>query len=163
MAQVQCPNDGGYKVSTTVVVVDRKTGKEVEKAGCGCWSAALLGIFFAIVFLVMGIGSLVDHESLEGGIIGLVSGLCIVGFIVLWMVLQYKDYYKADKIIKYKHECLLCGYRWERREGEPPPEVHVRPDLIAKGAQRLEEEAAERRHQEEAAAHAFLEQQRRKK
>jgi len=47
----------------------------------------------------------------------------------------------------YHYYCLLCGYRWT----EPPkPEVTVRPDLIAAGNQRLEQEAAKRKADEEA-------------
>jgi hypothetical protein len=34
----------------------------------------------------------------------------------------------------------LCGYRWHLDPGNPPPQVQVRPDLIARGAQRLEEQ-----------------------
>ncbi|MBI1929464.1 hypothetical protein HYR99_35120 [Candidatus Poribacteria bacterium] len=30
MAQVQCPNDGGYKVTTKVVTIDRRTGRKVD-------------------------------------------------------------------------------------------------------------------------------------
>jgi len=96
----------------------------------------------------------------NNGIGSLVVGLSIEGLAVWSIVLGISKYRKTDMIKKYKHECLLDGYRWERREDEPPPEVHVRPDLIAMGEQRL---AEERRRQEEAAAAHFLEQQRRNK
>jgi hypothetical protein len=38
----------------------------------------------------------------------------------------------------YSYLCDLCGYRWSWRKGaEPWPDGHVRPDLIAKGEQKL--------------------------
>lgn len=40
----------------------------------------------------------------------------------------------------YERTCLLCGYEWLWEPGEPQPKVHVRPDLIQLGAQRLAKE-----------------------
>jgi hypothetical protein len=45
----------------------------------------------------------------------------------------------------YRYLCHLCGYRWTWRTGTPYPPVTVRPDLIAKGEQKLQEEEAARR------------------
>jgi hypothetical protein len=167
MAQVQCPNDGGYKVSTEIVYLDPKTGRELyDPSGC-IWL-----FFVGTVGIILALGGVVvalieDHEVTFENIFATIVCLIFCALAAITGLIHYareSSYYKkVNKIIKYKHECLLCGYKWERREDEPLPEVHVRPDLIAKGAQRLEEEATERRRQEEAAAHAFLEQQRRKK
>ena len=65
------------------------------------------------------------------------------------------------KSTTYYYSCALCGYQWSWQVGTPWPNVQVRPDLITKGEQRLQEEAAERRRQEEAALY-YLSQQRKK-
>ena len=41
---------------------------------------------------------------------------------------------------KYFNACYLCGYKWEWQVGTPEPSINVRPDLMAKGEQRLREE-----------------------
>jgi len=46
---------------------------------------------------------------------------------------------------RYWYRCYLCGYEWSWRSDEPKPQVTIRPDLIAKGEQRLEEERKKRR------------------
>jgi hypothetical protein len=62
---------------------------------------------------------------------------------------------KAQIGMLYNYECRLCGYEWEWRSNTPRPVAIVRPELIARGAQKLEED-------EKAAAAAawWLEQQR---
>jgi hypothetical protein len=60
----------------------------------------------------------------------------------------------------YHYTCSLCGYKWPWRTGEPLPPVQIRPDLIAKGEERLEQE---RRQWEDAAAAHYLWQQQHKK
>jgi hypothetical protein len=37
-------------------------------------------------------------------------------------------------------KCLLCEYEWDWELGAPPPLIHHRPDLQARGEQRLKEE-----------------------
>jgi hypothetical protein len=61
----------------------------------------------------------------------------------------------------YDYYCQLCGYRWTWRTGEPQPRINLRPDLIAKGNQRLEEE--EKKRLEDAAAAWWYQEQRKKK
>ncbi len=159
MAQVQCPNEGGYKVTTKIVTIDRRTGKELKKPREWVGEILLLG---SLLFLLSGTFLLFPNRGLSSdpAIVFLVIGLSCAVLLILWWRVPVDKYNKIDKITKYKHECLLCGYRWERREDEPPPEAHVRPDLIAMGEQRL---AEERRRQEELEAAHFLEQQRRRK
>ncbi len=158
MAQVQCPNEGGYKVTTKVVKIDRRTGRKVKEPDMGILGWLICSVPFGYGMTLLGEG------KIGSGIVLLTIGVSVTALGV-WNVNAAKRKYKKkiDEIKKYYHECLICGYRWERREDEPPPEVRVRPDLIAMGEQRLQEEAAaERRRQEEAAAW-FLEQQRRRK
>jgi predicted RNA-binding Zn-ribbon protein involved in translation (DUF1610 family) len=64
----------------------------------------------------------------------------------------------SPKSRTYSYSCTLCGYQWSWQLGTPWPSVTVRPDLIAKGEQRLEKEAAIRQQQEQAALY-YLSQQ----
>jgi transcription elongation factor Elf1 len=133
--QVQCPNCGGYKVNTTTDKVDRKSGNAVP--GCG---VLFVLFFFAVIGWLLGVG-LNDAAYALCGL--LITGTFIWGL---------STYLKADKIKRYHHTCWLCGYKWIRREDEPLPPVNIRPDLIAKGEQKLEEEAAEEEQRQHAAA-----------
>ena len=64
----------------------------------------------------------------------------------------------------FSYTCELCGYKWSWTSGNSWPTVHVRPNLIASGAQKLEDEEKRRQHEQEMAAAAyFLSQQKRKK
>lgn len=63
----------------------------------------------------------------------------------------------TTKTKTYTYLCHLCGYQWVWQSDQPWPQVNVRPDLIAKGEQKLEEEAAaQRKRDEEAAALYYL-------
>lgn len=129
MAQVQCPNCGGYKVETESDFLEG----EYERIGC-LFRLALLCSFL----LMLGIPFFyaVAREAVFLG--------------------------KRRKLVGqiHKYTCYLCGYEWTWKTGDPLPQVNVRPDLIAKGEQRLEEE---RRRQAEAAAAAWWLQQQQKK
>lgn len=122
--QAQCPNCGGYKISSTTIDIKQKMPKSTSKY--------LKDVFWALVLLVF-LG-FVDSQ--------LGSPCSGIAFIVLLVVLFQRT--EMKKIGEYfNFTCLLCGYRWEWREGQPWPKVKVNPDLIAKGAQKLEEEARE--------------------
>lgn len=164
MSQVQCPNCGGFRVETTTSTSERKTGITTDFGGSqlavsllfavgfvfgGYWAATLGGVFGSIdspTFLdtILGIGS-----------IG--TGL----FIALYTIKLYIKNVRADKVICFHNTCSLCGYKWTQRNNEPLPPVHVQQDLIAKGAQRLEEEEEDWRRR--AAAAAYLQSQQRPK
>jgi predicted RNA-binding Zn-ribbon protein involved in translation (DUF1610 family) len=58
----------------------------------------------------------------------------------------------ANSPLIFSYMCNLCGFAWAWQEGTPWPVSQVRPDLIQKGAKKLEEDAA-------AAAAAFYWQQ----
>ncbi|MBI1923217.1 hypothetical protein HYR99_03095 [Candidatus Poribacteria bacterium] len=145
MAQVQCPNCGGYKVTTYPSTYNRRTGKELQKFGCGFWAGMFFwGGVFGIYPLFGGVGVLIllIMGKAPGLDIGMGIGLLVIGFTCtslagFWMIGSIREYFKADKITIYGHACSLCGYSWARREDEPLPEVRMRPDLIAMGEQRL--------------------------
>jgi uncharacterized integral membrane protein len=148
--QVQCPNCGGYKVSTETATItfDRKSGKAIEGGG----------ILFLLLVLAAGGGlALVMFIYVAkdfGPLMIFVLGLTVPGELILigWFIRALLRYLKADKINKekYYHTCLLCGYEWKRWEDEPLPPVTVRPDLIVKGDQKLEEEREEERRRRDA-------------
>lgn len=140
MDQVQCPNCGGYKVSTEVKILNRNTGAELAAPGCLLWGY----IAFFGFSLLFGIYLLAESES--GSSIRSQAGSMIFGsFIMLlpaiWALVKYS---RTEKIERYDNHCLLCGYRWSRRTDEPLPKVNVQPDLIAAGEQRLQEMAKRR-------------------
>ena len=70
-----------------------------------------------------------------------------VGLIFLWglglLTMLYKQLTKP-KDGSHEYRCDLCGYQWHWKPGTPYPAVSVRPDLIAKGEQKLREEEQRR-------------------
>lgn len=132
-SQVQCPNCGGYYVETKTEWIDPKSGSGFGCGGLLFW--ALLGI----PPLILGTGALIGRISgspmeNDGQLIccGLPGGLLLT--------LSLVSFLKTNKVEKYYHACQYCGNRWSRRLGEPLPEVTLRPDLIAAGKQRLQDE-----------------------
>lgn len=131
MSQLQCPNCGGYKIGTPT------------ELNCGCVSLCFLiggvTLFWSVPGFISVIGS-PDNSFfkviLQSLFIG--SALLIGGTAYL---IWYWNYSRTH------HICLLCGYRWEYRAGQPAPEIHVRPDLMEKGARRLEDEEHQRQEE----------------
>jgi rubredoxin len=158
--QVQCPNCGGYKTETHTTLVDKKSGRPLIIQP----QAAMWMIVFATTFCLTGFLTLVIWKDQSPW---LCLGSMFLASIILF-VLPISEYglkrpWSEAGYEVYHYRCYLCGYEWSRREDEPLPPVTVRPDLIAKGAQKLEEEERERRRRdEEAAAWAHYQRQKRK-
>jgi hypothetical protein len=137
MSQLQCPNCGGFKIGTPT------------QLNCGCVSLCFfiggVMLFWGVPALISGITS--TDDSFKGlFLLGSVPFIFIGGaflFVGVAYLIWYHYYSRTH------HICLLCGYRWEQRDGQPAPKIHVRPDLIAMGAKRLEEEEDARRREEE--------------
>ncbi len=152
--QTQCPNCGGFKVSTRTRYVKRKIGKET---GISLGGEFLRGL--ASILLLLGIVYFcwkafeADGANFWGqAFMGFFAAVGVV--LLLRLILTDKPDSKS-----FHHECVLCGYNWHRLEYDPEPPVTVRPDLLQKGAEELkrrEDSAASA-----AAAAYFLEQQRR--
>ena len=49
---------------------------------------------------------------------------------------------KKPKDGSNEYSCRLCNHTWTWKPGTPYPEVNVRPDLIAKGKKKMEDEAS---------------------
>jgi len=115
---IQCPNCGGFR---TTLLEHITVIEETPAAGC---VGRTLVLFFIIAFL----GFPLLFEDARDAFFGIFTGKI-----------------RNRRIIGANYVCSLCGYRWKWLKDEPSPEVHIRPDLIAKGERRLQEEEATRR------------------
>lgn len=143
--QIQCPNCGGYKATSQKVSVKQITPISSEQR------LKTSGIYLVVTAVLL-VGMLILLAMKSGYATGCGA------FALLYLIAMFVSLLKTNttKVIgsAYDFSCLICGYRWEWREDQKWPEVHVRPDLIAKGEQRLSEE--ERKRQQDAAALYYL-------
>ena len=165
--QAQCPNCGGYKVVTEKSEVINSTEK--LPISFGKWT---LQMILAIALL----GGMGLFCSMTIGAAGSNLGLIPLGLTGLLIVLLLMLFPRAaqqasegklttSKTRKvgtmYHLYCQICGYKFDWDNRTPWPRVQTNPDLLAKGAARLEVEEAERRRQQEAALY-YLSQQNKK-
>ena len=119
--QAQCPNCGGYKVSSSTTPITQKTPISSSNR-----------IIIAVICLVMIGNGLYVITTPGADVIGVVYSVpLILGLFGLFKVLFQPTHMK--KVGDFYHfVCLLCGYHWEWREGQPRPKVNVRPEFLAK-------------------------------
>lgn len=147
-SQAQCPNCGGYKVTSQRFAVKQVTPIPMQNR------LKLAGALFGAAIVVILVSVAIDVDW----------GIWCGGFLALsWFIGAVNALFRnrLTKVVghAYDFECLICGYRWEWQEGQSWPKVKVNPELLVKGAQRLkEEEEAERQRQQEAALY-YLSQQ----
>ena len=132
----QCPNCGGYKVASVVKV--KQYGYTTRPMGNRAF--VFNWVLFAGLNLFL-FGDLLFIFHLSPGI----SAIAAVLFAALILLSKsarsrlferkYLDRVPVDAV--YRNTCLLCDYRWVWRTGTPRPEVHIRPELILQGAERL--------------------------
>jgi hypothetical protein len=110
------------------------------------WPLAVIlfwSIFFPApfaLFLALATGS-ADGDYRRVGTWAAVAVGGVWAAFVLTVVAREARKLPQRKLMAVHHfECALCGYSWSWAEGEPLPPVTVRPDLISKGSQRLQEE-----------------------
>jgi len=143
--QVQCPNCGGYKTEEkdrTMTYGAPIPLDESRKKGChSLWLRS--SVFLIIGVVIVSMIFFADHQStmalfvlmiyLPGALLG--SG-------VLWLMRFWymRTSSRPVEDVVYSYCCWICGYRWNWQSGTPLPVVNVRPDLIAKGEQRLRAE-----------------------
>lgn len=140
----QCPNCGGYKIDQSTNRIDPKTGQKVP--------SAILGPIVLILLLgavAMCVGVATDGGPATG--VAIVLMLAIGFGAMIWFSMR-KSQAEARAYVLHSYYCNICGNRWNLREGESWPEVHVRPNLITKGQERLEEEEKQRQKQQQDAA-----------
>lgn len=148
MSDVQCPNCGGYKVSTTKdEVLTRQVERKVPiQFTWGKWFRYMLYTSVAAgVFLLLLAFALFNSSGVHNSI----ATLLIVGVpLALWWIfnLLYVPVAMRDtangKSVKrtetvtighiYHYYCTICGKEWAWQTGTAKPSVTVRPDLIAK-------------------------------
>ena len=140
--QVQCPNCGGYRTAISGTRVKGNSGREV--VGCG---------FLMFLPIVVGFGAACvvawqqqqakEARGVEGDpFMPLWVGLAVFFAVAIVSFLIDRSSRKGD-VRAYRGGCAICGYTWLHRSDEAPPEVTVRPDLIQKGYERLQEEERE--------------------
>jgi hypothetical protein len=156
--QTQCPNCGGYKVSEEI---ERKVlKKEIEMKYGSVTCLMNLTIAAVIAFFA------IQVDRLLGVFLGLL-------LFILFTFFQHRMRVRlgGGKLIRFvkvtrvplepvtHYTCMLCGFRWDSNQDLP---VSFRPDLIAKGEQRLQEVEEVRKRQEQMQAAWWLDQQRHK-
>jgi rubredoxin len=168
--QVQCPNCGGYKVSTSNQYVNPFTRKKVSVSKA---SGRLLALFIAIAlvfldaYLTPFIGARLPIYDTTTAIIITIFLVLVVPIIVCVLILKiFADKRRKElaQAVKMKNSsCALCGYSWEWLEGHPRTDIQVDPEKMQRGERRLEQERlAEKRRQDNMAAW-YMQQQRDKK
>jgi hypothetical protein len=134
--QQQCPNCGGYKVDSNVKV--KQFGYSTRPMGYRAYIFTWL--LFAGFHLFL-LGELIYIFRINLGIAAIVAGL--FALLILWskgvrsrlFERKYLDRVPIDAI--YRNICQLCDYQWVWRTGAQRPEIHIRPELILQGAERL--------------------------
>lgn len=157
--QVQCPNCGGYRVRDPETIGDFEE-RDPSSAEVGFSTILYLGAALFCGFLVwaafyVAVGIIlvmVGWRVTEGGeLIGVATVIAIIPAAIVSFkyfrhlahgVRRDKVLHRADSHLRYS--CLLCGYEWDWRPGTARPTVTMRPELIAAGQQRLEEEQRQR-------------------
>ena len=142
--QVQCPNCGGYKTETVKVEdvsVKENVTSDERKKNTISWLKAF-PVYVAIALVLFFLGGIIKDTDPSGSM--LCGTFSIVFILIAVFMIPYSMTRKTKKIRVgqiYSYYCYLCGYKWSWETGTPLPTVNVRPDLIASGEQRLEEEA----------------------
>ena len=134
--QQQCPHCGGYKVATKAKIKQygARTRPMGQRAYIFTW--AIFAVFHLFLF-----GDMVFIFHFSPGISAIIAGL--FALLILWskdvrsrlFERKYLDRVPVDAI--YRNVCQLCDYKWVWRTGTPRPEIHIRPELILQGAERL--------------------------
>lgn len=181
MAQVQCPNCGGYRVVTEKTDSITEAYELVHPYSPAAYALAMFVYFICtLAFLAaaaIGIIDVIysymtnlrnatvigDSESGVSWIILVIAiGCGVIGIILVREAIdvsrkfqrtRQEGVYRTRRFVKIGEIYhYYCQLCGKRwRSDEPQPETTVKPDLIAAGSQRLEEEAEKRRRDAEAA------------
>lgn len=135
-SQPQCPNCGGYRVKwwpiydvSAMSLLNRNTTLRVFGPIAGIAALAVLLLLF--------------RSPLVFRYLGLVWAIfAVLGVVVLF---SWRSALRSRTVLRYEALCELDGYRWSWEPGEEQQRVAARPDLIQKGAAKLEAEEEERR------------------
>jgi len=123
--QVQCPNCGGYHVEIKKMRIDQKMKKRFPKTFIPLAIWSMVGLC-AISFI-----NLFDPGNEEfAWMIGNLIGAALFLGISFWTYYYWNRRGIPDG---FDHRCFICNYKWSWKEGEPLPQVNVRPELIRLG------------------------------
>lgn len=145
MAQIQCPNCGGYKLITEKQVTIATELRPVRYSVLKLVWAFVSGIALGGCSILVGISQ---------------NNIFYTGFGIVFVLLTIFAIYRhitgqaaerVPSIVRYDLYCQLCGYRWTWQTDRPYPRINLNPALIQQGEQRLEEEANRRQRDMEAA------------
>ncbi len=134
--QPQCPNCGGYKISTRARIrgytyTQRPMGARMYTLHLAAFSSVLLLLLVELMYIFrvnLGLAALVT---------AVFAGLILWSKGVRSRLFERKYLDRVPVNAVYRHHCELCGYEWVWRTGTPRPEIHVRPQLVMQGAERL--------------------------
>lgn len=174
MTQYQCPNCGGFDVYT----VEKKSDtiwSERFQVSTGRGFLRLLQLF--IILIVLLALSLAAHLLLNNPFTLLIVilaamaaglGIVLVLIVLLTTIIgalvgkptKFTERKKLGTVTHYAFQCSICKYRWNWSSNQPYPEVSVRADLLAFGAQRRKQEEEE--YQQQLAAWWIINQQKKK-
>lgn len=152
--QIQCPHCAGFRVTSSQITCNSRTGKQVKPVGIvGMFILLCLGpgLVYAGIANTFGSFSPLGFDPVTTGI-----GVIFTAILVVRLVIYNKDF-KGTYILTFYH-CDLCGKEWAVRQGDPQPplENQIDPNLAKLGAIKLEEEEAERKKREQEAAAAYI-------
>ncbi|HLZ80886.1 MAG TPA: hypothetical protein VKP04_04580 [Ktedonobacteraceae bacterium] len=121
----ECPNCGGYRVSEETSYIS----KGYETSESAYYRSVIFIGLLAIGLIIWGVTQ-ISNTTISG------IALILIGITLVFLIpVQLRKYWSLP--VRYKFKCVLCGYSWKMDEGEAQPEVTVRPELIAKGEDRI--------------------------
>jgi hypothetical protein len=109
--QVQCPNCGGYKVSSEIGYVRPDSNSTEEISFQWGWIIAGVVVGFAMLGYSLGV-----VQSPRGNILEGIGGTLCGAFFFLGSLYAIFANLTMKKTRLFKFTCLLCGYRWNTRE-----------------------------------------------
>jgi len=149
--QVQCPNCGGFRVYSEK---DNTLEERIAPAKELLRNSFVIPSVIAVPSIIVSVISVYYPSDLTTGlgVLGIAASVILFVVLFLWylwvLVFGNGEFrYQTRTGIYHKYSCNLCGYKWEWLPGKPLPRVHINPDLITKGEQRLAREEEERRRQ----------------
>lgn len=133
---VQCPNCGSYKVDTRAKI--RGYAYRPRPMGTRLWFLYTVGFVGLNLLLMI---ELMYVFRLNLGIAAVVTA--VFAGLILWSKDVRSRLFKRQILDRipvdgtYYNKCALCNYQWTWHTGTARPEIHVRPELVLQGADRL--------------------------
>ncbi|MCL4505188.1 MAG: hypothetical protein M1434_00550 [Chloroflexi bacterium] len=132
----QCPNCGGYKITTRSKIkgytfARRPMGSRMYALHLAAFSGLLLLLILQLMYIFR------VNLGPAAVVTAVFAGLILWSRSVRSRLFERKYLDRVPVNAVYRHHCELCGYDWVWRTGAPKPDIHVRPQLVMQGAERL--------------------------